>query len=347
MAEEFTPGEAFELHKAYIANGGHLKLDEWIAQGMPEPLAPRDDEPPPEPPPVEPPVEPGEPPTEMLSWADWMAENYPDVDWENMSATQLQGMANLYQEYRDTFGEPGEPPIEPPVEPPPAGTADYQDYLDSGGFLNYNDWLAAGQPSDVESVGGGLGPEVTPDEEEEEDFSQQLADAVAAWQEEQRRIGALQAAEAQRLGARGIGKMSRMTQQALLAQGRTAGEIEQLTAGGMEAGARSMSDLIKQINLQTQQQVAGAQQYGIGAMISGEELGIRQREMAMAGGQFQQSLAEQIRQFNIEAGQWGQEFDWGKTTWADKIRLQEEATEYGLYGDIATGVGSFFGGLFG
>lgn len=223
-------------------------------------------------------------------------------------------------------------------------------YQEAGGTMGFDQWL------EMEIGGGGINgdePPVEPPEEPEEplededaeDFSQQLAAAVAAYQQQIGEWGAAQTAEAQRLGARGIGKMSRMQQMALLAQGRTAGEIEQLTAGGMEAGARSMADLIKQINLQTQQQQAGAAQFGIGTMISAEELGVRERGMAQMGGQFQQSLAEQMRQFNLaqqqQAQQWGQQFGLGQ----QQLGLQEQQIKGGLWGDIL-GLAGTLGGAY-
>lgn len=185
----------------------------------------------------------------------------------------------------------------------------FVDYKNAGGGESYVTWVNAGKPTitieeDTDIVEDGDG--------EEDDFSSQLAAAVAAWQEQQRRMGELQMAEVGRRGARDIGKLSYENRQALLSRGYTPAEIDQLLAGGEEAGFRSIYDIQKEMGLGLQQQLAQSQQFGIGTMISGEQLGQRQREMAMAGGQFQQSLAEQVRQFNLaqqqQGGQWQQQF---------------------------------------
>lgn len=288
----------------------------------------------------------------MLTWEQWMAQNNPDVEWEGMPARFLQGYAQQYQSYRDAYTGPDPeippiipPPVDPPVADPlipelagePKPTQEEQDGTRSPGgewifSERANDWIPYTAP---EPPTPPLPPPPGDDDGTvvDEDFSGELAAAVEAYRQQIREMGERERAEAQRLGARDIGKMSRMTQQALLAQGRTAGEIEQLTAGGMEAGARSLSDLIQTLNLQESRQLAGAEQFGIGTMISGEELGIRERGMAQQMAQYQQSFAEQQRQFGIGAGQWQQQFgqqasQFGQQLGLSQQQLAQQAQQY-------------------
>ena len=222
---------------------------------------------------------------------------------------------------------------------------DYQKYWAAGGRLSNRDWLAAGRPVYTGNGGadggngvpvngnggadGGNGvPVIVDDDDDEDDFSAELAAAVEAMKQQIREMGEFERAEAQRLSARGIGKMSRMTQQALLAQGRTAGEIEQLTAGGMEAGQRSLNDLLQALSLGEKRALVGAEQFGIGTMISGEELGIRERQMSQEMARYQQSFEEQRRQFGVGAGQWQQQFGLSQQQLAQQA--QQFGQQYGL-----------------
>lgn len=193
---------------------------------------------------------------------------------------------------------PTEPPVQPLVLPPPTD--------DEEGEEPFIPPPLPPEPIEEEDIDEPFVP--PPEAEEGDDFSQQLADVVAAWQQEQRELGERMQAEAGRRGARGIGKLSYEQRQALLARGYTPAEIEQLTAGGVEAGFRSIYDIQKELGLETQRMVAEGAQWGIGTMITGEQLEQRQREMAQRGGEFQQSLAEQMRQFNLGLKQQKYEF---------------------------------------
>lgn len=211
-------------------------------------------------------------------------------------------------------------------QPPQEGAPNYQGYEGQSVTNESGIWLFQGGGWSYQGPPPAAAPAPEPPTAVpgEEDFSAQLAAAVEAYQQQIREMGERERAEAQRLGARDIGKMSRQAQQALLAQGRTAGEIEQLMAGGMEAGARSLSDLIQALNIQEQRQLAGAEQFGIGTMISGEELATRERQMAQQMAQYQQSFAEQQRQFGVGAGQWQQQFGQQASQFAQQLGLSQQ-----------------------
>lgn len=114
-------------------------------------------------------------------------------------------------------------------------------------------------------------------------------------------IGAREAAQAQRLSARNVGQQTRGITSALLASGRTPGEIAQLSAGGIEASQRGLADLLVNLNLQTQRAEAGAQQFGLTGALTQEQLASSRQALASQQSQFQQNLAEQSRQFSVSS----------------------------------------------
>lgn len=294
-------------------------------------------------------------------WIDYVATNYPGVV---ISEANYNAYVGRFNEGDLRSQDPGyvvgtDPGFtEEDKEREDQHNADllaYNQYKNAGGTRTFNDWLAAGKPTKphipvgqdvpyeppiVDGVDGGDAVTVDGNGGEEDDFSAQLAAAVEAYRTQIREMGERERAEAQRLGARDIGKMARMTRQAMLARGRTAGEIEQLTAGGMEAGARSLNDLLQALNIQTQRQMAGAEQFGIGTMISGEELGIRERQMAQQMGQYQQSFEEQRRQFGLGYGLSQEQL----AQQAQQAQAQAYAPLWGALGQIGGGaLGSIFG----
>ena len=290
------------------------------------------------------------------------------------------GLGQQYQLYKSrggtlTYNEwvnAGMPAGPTTEEPPSNGDGDeltdaelrqrrYDLYVSRGGTLGYTAWIQADEPShpEAEEVFDDEPPpdepppdepppdEPPPVEPGEEDFSQQLAAAVAGYERQIAEATALQRAEAQRLGARDIGKMSRMQQQGLLARGRSAGEIEQLMAGGQEAGARSLNDLLQALNVSERQQLAGAKQFGIGTMISGEELGIRQRQIAHQMAQYQQSFAEQRRQFGVGAGFTQQQLAQQQQYQQGQLGLGREQAQASLWGPLFGALGTIGGGALG
>ena len=113
---------------------------------------------------------------------------------------------------------------------------------------------------------------------------------LGAFQQNIQDIGATEAARAQRLSARNLGTQTRGISNALLATGRTPGEIAQLTSGGIEASQRGLSDLLVDLNLQTQRAEAGAQQFGLTGSLTQEGLAQRRSALASQQGQFQQNI---------------------------------------------------------
>ncbi len=254
--------------------------------------------------------------------------------------------------YRWTNGEWVAIELEGPLDKPPldkpgvdgdgGDDVGFLDWYDSQGFdrsllLNelfrekmrkrYQDYLATDTTTDTTT-------------DTDDDFSQQLAAAVEAIRQESREAYESRRAEAMRVGARRTGKMSRMQQQALLAQGRPAGEIEQLMAGGQEAGARSLNDLLQALSVGQKERQAEIGRMGIGAMISGEELGIRERQLAQQETQYQQTfgLSQQqlAQQAQYQQGQLG------------LGREQAQASIWApLFGALGTIGGSVIGGPIG
>ena len=138
---------------------------------------------------------------------------------------------------------------------------------------------------------------------ESQEFQETLTGDIEEWQADIERITGEQTAEARRLAARDVGKISRGVREALLSQGVSPEDIEQRLAGGFESSARSLRDLETQIGLQSQQALAGAEQFGIQGRLSAEQLSNVQRQLAQSQTQFQQGLAESVRQFGLSQAQ--------------------------------------------
>lgn len=176
-------------------------------------------------------------------------------------------------------------------------------------------------------------------------FEGELETAMKEYQAGIAKTGKSEAAEAQRLYARESGQARRMAREGWFAGGGAAGEFEQRFAGAEEAGARSLSDLVREINLETQRQQTGAQQFGIQGQMTAENLAQARRGMGMEQTRFretlgqkkeqwQQNLAETMRQFNLgqqqQAGQFGQLYGEGgfySQQLASQTRQWEEQLE--------------------
>ncbi len=126
-----------------------------------------------------------------------------------------------------------------------------------------------------------------------------LADAIAQYKQSISAAAARERAEAIRLSTRNIGIAGRRGREALLATGRTGGEIEQLMGAGIEGGQRSLNDLLQQFAIQEQQGLAQMEQFGIGAQFTQEELNQRLLALTQQAGQFEQGFGEQVRQFDV------------------------------------------------
>lgn len=160
-------------------------------------------------------------------------------------------------------------------------------------------------------------------------------------------IGARESAQAQRLSARNIGQQTRGITSALLASGRTPGEIAQLTAGGAEASQRGLADLLVEQGLQTQRAEAGAQQFGLTGALTQEQLASSRQALASQQRQFQQNLSEQSRQFGISSAFSQQQLSEQARQFNRQLAAQPTPFEQGLIG-LAGGLGTFAGSkLFG
>lgn len=268
----------------------------------------------------------------------WLAkEGYDYTSYSALGVGEKQTLHDLYRAYLRKEG------LEIPAEFDYTGlsgwyegiageTRAYEAYQRVGGTYSFEEWKTAGKPSG--GGGGGEGSVVHQNADgywvhdlndtvwdskadaltnynstvQSQGFSQELATSVEEYEADIERLGGEQAAEAKRLSARNVGKMSQDVRNALLAQGVDPGEIAQLSAGGIEGGQRSLNDLLQQMSLSTQQQLAGASQFGIGTQLTAESLAQAQTRMGTSQSQFGQSLAEQVRQFNQSQSQQASQF---------------------------------------
>lgn len=276
----------------------------------------------------------------------WLAAGRPTAEGIPPDVTDEDGISDYdaWKAYRSAGGNLDFDAWFASGKPTSGADTDYDEWIEysrAGGNLDFDAWIAAGKPGATRDEG-----DVDADVEGE-DFAAQLAEAVEAYRTQIREMSERERAEAQRLGARDIGKMGRMTQQALLAQGRTAAEIEQLTAGGMEAGARSLNDLLQALNISERRQLAGAEQFGIGTMISGEQLEQRQREMALAQSQYQQTFGEQRRQFGEQLGLSQQQLAQLSQYQQGQLGLGQQQAQAGIWGPLFGALGTIGGAYLG
>ncbi len=305
--EETTPADRSNW-EIYRASGGTLAFEEWLAQGQPGELLRDEGD-------VGGVEGPGDP--EFLN------------EW---NAYRANGGSSTYPEW-EAAGKPTGPTPEETGDPIHSDRELYDNYVKNGGTLSYADWIGQNKPPPPPPDGGNGDGVVT---DGEEDFSAQLAAAMEGIRQESREAYEARRAEAQRLGARDIGKMSRMQQQGLLARGRSAGEIEQLMAGGQEAGARSLNDLLQALSVGQKERQAEIGRMGIGAMISGEELGIRERQLAQQETQYQQTFGLSQQQLAQQA-----QYQQGQ------LGLGRQQAQASIWGPLAGALGTIGGGALG
>lgn len=243
-------------------------------------------------------------PSHYISFTGWLADKGVDAAaWNGMSLGHQNSIKAVYEaevpaDQREYDLGSDYNNIDPNQgENDPA----YQTYLNNGGTYNYTSWGNQGRPSASEKsrgvppadakgnfVGGGDGDKETFD----------LTAAIADYQQQIRDLSERKAAEAQRLSTRNIGHIGRGVQNALLATGRTGGEIEQLTAAGFEGSSRSLNDLLQEFSLLSQQAQAGAAQFGIVSNLKQDELNAYLLQLSQQQSQFAQTFEEKQRQYN-------------------------------------------------
>ncbi len=316
-----------ELYRLYQAEGGTLSLAAWIQAGRPpeggmvagdqpdEPRDPRKPFEPPEEPPPPPPPPPGRD-EQQLTFEQWLARFHPEIDILTLGQgipTQrlvaeferfLAGDESQFTPDPQTFEE-WMAQVHPDVDISSLGIEGLRAFQD--------EWRLGPGTGDVDpdlpppgDDDGPITPPPIPDEplvEGDDDFQQSIADAIAAAQAQQEEFTAARIAESQRLSARNIGKLSTAQRNALLARGVSEQDIGQLLLGGQEQGARSLRDLEAELGLQGQQALAQSSQFAVGAQLSAEGLENVQRQLAQQQGQFQQGLAESVRQFGLSQSQ--------------------------------------------
>lgn len=222
-------------------------------------------------------------------WVDWVSTNSVATP---ISRANYNAYLNRAREGDLRSGDPGFGGTRPAGDVQQnVDLRTHGQYQNRGGNLSYSEWTAQGRPEPHQETG------IHVNGDGDDTFN--LSDAIAQYQQQIRDLEAQKSAEAQRLSARGIGHTSRQVRNALLATGRTGGEIEQLSAAGIEGGARSLNDLLQQLSLQSQTAQAGAAQFGIGANLTQEEINARLLGLSQQQGQFSQGLSETMRQFDL------------------------------------------------
>ena len=302
----------------------------------------------------------------------WFAGKYPNIDFSSLPPDRQSYFQYRWEKETEAgFEGPKyteEVIIEEPERRYPSDYNLYEAYKAAGGMASYSRWVEIGRPTGPgEGVGkGGYDPPPPPPpppiddpiiddpiiddpiiDDGDDDFSQQLAAAVERIRQESRELYEFERGEAQRLGARRTGKMSYEQRQALLARGRTPAEIEQLMAGGQEAAGRSLNDLLQALSIGQKQQQARIGEIGIGAMISGEELGIREQQLAQQSRQYQQSFAEQRRQFGVGTGLSQQQLAQQAQYQQGQLGVGRQQAEAGLWGPLFGALGAIGGGALG
>ena len=243
----------------------------------------------------------------MIPFIGWLADRGVDAAaWASMSGFQQDNIKAQYEadvpaSQREYDVGAGFENINPTGQTDPA----YQLYQNNGGTYNFDAWVSAGRPLMSEQSRG------EPDADDRgnppaDDFGdgdgEELTDldkALAGLQAKAQAFSERKAAEAQRLGARDIGKFSTDIRRALLATGRSAGEIEQLSAAGIEGGARSQNDLLQQLALQGQQTQLAIGEFGIGAKLPQEDINARLLMASQRLSLGERNLEEGIRQFDV------------------------------------------------
>ncbi len=269
------------------------------------------------------------------SFEEWLARVHPKIDFDSLG---IEGKNALRDEYQ------GRDPDEEVVVDEPVIKSDsdaYDAYQAAGGKASFNAWLSIGKPKTPADEPPGSKRREAPKVFQNDDglwvdpltgttwltqgealasfnaetqsrgFKQDLEQSIIDFQESIGELTADQAAEARRLNARNVGKISTEARNALLARGVDPGEIEQRLAGGFEGSARSLRDLETQIGLQGQQALAGAEQFGIQGQLTAESLAQAQQGLITGQSQFQQSLAESVRQFGAGQSQQQSQFEAG------------------------------------
>ena len=130
-------------------------------------------------------------------------------------------------------------------------------------------------------------------------FQEELTTLQETAQADFDRVEAEEAARARQLEAQRTGHALRRSENIQLSRGRSAGEIAELTAGGIEGAQRSLAGLLKDINLQAQRTSANFAQQSIGTALTAEGLAGERSRLGTARSQFQQSLEETRRQFGL------------------------------------------------
>ncbi len=287
---EFGAGDQEILdYNAYKRNGGTLSFSDWKTDGSPTSGVGDKDF-----------LEGPDPETEPIAldnrtdFERWMDAKHPGLR-DTLSSFQLQPYRDKYAASLEGLGDGGG------GDGGGGGGAVYQD-ADGNWVHDLNDTIWSTEADAMANYNSTL---------QSQGFQQDLATSVEEYEAEIERLGQEQTAEASRLSARNIGKMSTEGRNALLSRGYTNAEIDQLMAGGLEGSQRSLNDLLQQMSLSTQQQLAGASQFGIGTQLTAESLGQAQQKISTSQSQFGQSLAESVRQFNQAQGQQASQFTAG------------------------------------
>lgn len=305
------------------------------------------------------------------TFEEWFARVNPGIDFDSLGIQAKNAFRDEYQ---------GRDPDEEVVVDEPVIQSDsdaYDAYQAAGGKASFNDWLRIGKPATPEDEPPGSKRREAPKVFQNEDglwvdpltgtvwltqgealasfnaetqsigFKQELEQSIIDFQESIGELTADQAAEARRLNARNVGKVSSDVQEALLSMGVDPGEIEQRLAGGFEASSRSLRDLETQIGLQGQQALAGAEQFGISGQLTAEGLSQAQQGIAQGQLQFQQGLAESVRQFGLGFGENQRQFDLGLGFSQQQLAQNQRQFRTEQKGLNAQGFGDFFGGVIG
>ena len=210
---------------------------------------------------------------------------------------------------------------------------------------DFNNWTTqGGDPQDF------LNPDVEDPVEDEKkeaerirlDVQKELAHA----KQETEDVAEQSKLQAQKAVARQSGATQRRLQAQLAAQsGMSPEETSALLAGGQEALGRMQGDIIQQSNLMKNKTLSDLAQFDVTAGLSAAELGTKLREIQSNRSQYMAGLKNQFNIAGLQADASMYGADMGYKGALRQAEATETAAYYGMWGDVAQGVGSAIGGV--
>ena len=131
-------------------------------------------------------------------------------------------------------------------------------------------------------------------EEKSEEFKEELGEQIESAKEEMRALGESKDVEMRRIASRTTAVNQKSLTDALLATGTDPAEAEAITQYGVDAQARTLSDVLNQSALATKEAVASFNNQEIQGVVNAEQFQTKYAEMANQLAIQRESLANQL-----------------------------------------------------